>query len=596
MRIASWCVFAGTFGVGACLGAAPSGPPATGVAVTVSPLSLAGITNARYRLVVANQAGQTVADLELTSDAYGDGAGSVSYVAPCDADSNDNTVSLTVLDLYQGAGGDVALAAGAWSDPGILTQSVTCVANTDVAVTFDVTLARRADQGFFDVAVAFDDVFCSAKFDCLRDPGDPSSTIDLLFHAGVRDTTFILGFACTGGLGDAVDTWQYLDDVRVACGADVVTVDVSAGPGVVPPSAITQVAGTSNPLFGAAVYRNQEALSGVDKQAWNVALGFAGGDDCVVTTTGTASDGALSGDATPPLATWPYLAWNVTLTDGAGAIVCTQHPVGAATCPTSGVCVRYTPLDTPEVFDHGYGATPPSGAPLLPTGALTTGDPGRYADGSVAASCEAYLHPDGASDVAATDDGIYRVDPDGAGAAFAPFLVYCDQSTDGGGWTLVQVGANNDSNDLRTNNAVGSALDPGSAVSGKLARATLAALANAGAAEVRYGHELYGHLYLAGLPAGALDPGVGTVGYGTPITPGVASANPGGATSTTTRFDWPVNGVPEVCLNAMGGIAECSLGLHLGTWGGSFNDGVYMNYSGIYTGVFARIVYRIWVR
>ncbi|PKN56523.1 MAG: hypothetical protein CVU56_15775 [Deltaproteobacteria bacterium HGW-Deltaproteobacteria-14] len=592
-----WCICAGILGSGAlaCVGETPSGPPATGVAITVSPLSLPGITNARYRLVVANQGGQTVADLELTSDAYGDGAGSLSYVAPCDADSNDNTVSLTVLELYQGAAGDVALAAGAWSDPGTLTQSVTCVANADVAVTFDVTLARRADQGFFDVAVTFDDIFCSAKFDCLRDPGDPSSTIDLLFNGGARDTTFILGFACTGGIGDAVATWQYLDDVRVACGADVVTVDVSAGPGVVPAGAITQVAGTANPLFGAAIYRNQEALSGVDKQSWNVALGFAGGNDCVVTTTGTASDGALSGDATPSLATWPYLAWNVTLTDGTGALVCTQHPVGAATCPASGVCVRYTPLDAPEVFDHAYEATPPS-AGSLPVGALTAGDPGRYADGSVATSCETYLRPLDANRVAATDDGVYSVDPDGTGAAFAPLLVYCDQNTDGGGWTLVQVGANNDSNDLRTNAAVGVALDPDSAVSGKLSRAALAALANAGDAEVRYGHELYGHIYFAGLAAGALDPGVGTVGTGTPITPDVAALSPGGATSSTTRFDWPVNGVPEVCSNTNGLTGECDLGLHLGTWGGSYYDGVYMNYSAIYPGVFSRIVYRIWVR
>ena len=351
----------------ACAGGVPA--PGPGVAITVAPLELPGVTNARYRLVVKNHSDQVVVDRELTADAYGDGAGSVSYVAPCDADDNDNTVTLTLLDLYGGAAGDAAFAASDYDNPGPLTQTVTCEPNADVAVRFDLTIARRANQGFFDVAISFDNIFCSAKFDCLKDAGDPSSTIDLLFNAGGdRDTTFVLGFACTGGLSGA-ETWQYLDDLDVVCGADAVRVDVGAGVGVLPTGAITQTSGTLNPLFAAAVYQGEEALSGVDKQYWNVALGFAGGSDCVITTRGTASDGSFAGTSTPPGTTWPFIHWNVALTDGAGAITCTQHPVNDATCPTSGVCVEYTPIATPRTFGQAFQI---GGAPGLPGAPVET--------------------------------------------------------------------------------------------------------------------------------------------------------------------------------------------------------------------------------
>jgi len=402
-----------------CADAGPE-PPGGRLAVSVAPLELPSVTNASYRLQVVNDDDETVVDVTIDADRYGDGAGSLSYVATCDAESNDNVVSLELLELRDVGG---VIDAGTYVNPGVVSRTVTCRDDVDVPVSFDLTIARAANQGFFDVAVTFDDIFCSAKLDCLEDAGDPNSTIELLFNsAGARDRTFVLGFACAAGATADVDTWQYLDEVVVACDAGTVSVDPTAGPGVLPASAITQVSGATNPLFGAAVYQGAEQLPGYDKQYWNVALGFAGGNDCTLSTQGTASDGQLPGSATPAGSVRPYLVWSVDLTDGNGDQVCTQHPVDAASCPTSGVCTTYTSGGASEPFDYAWAAGLVGPPPALGTAPSVPAD-----------SCAAILADDPES-----DSDVYWVDPPG-GTQSEPFEIYCDMDTDGGGWALVAV-------------------------------------------------------------------------------------------------------------------------------------------------------------
>ncbi len=78
--------------------------PGPALEITVAPLELPGVTNASYRLQVFNGSDQTVVDVTIDADRYGDGEGSVSYIAPCDAADNDNEVALTLLELRDEAG------------------------------------------------------------------------------------------------------------------------------------------------------------------------------------------------------------------------------------------------------------------------------------------------------------------------------------------------------------------------------------------------------------------------------------------------------------------------------------------------------------
>ena len=330
---------------------APPAPAGPGVEITVAPLTLDGVTNASWRLTVVNGAAETVVERTLDADRFGDGRGSVSMVAPCDATENDNTVTIELLALFEGASGDLEIDPASYQNPGPLSRVVTCLDNADVRVAFDIILARQAEQGFFDIAVDFDDLFCSAKLDCQDVDGSP---IDLLYNGAQRDQTFVVAMSCTADPSGQAATSLYRDDVVVVCdGGHSVVVNPAAGPGNLAEN--NGFVHTGGPLlFGAAVYRGEQGL-GLGSVYWNVALGWdpsVTAANCRLTTRGTASSGPLPGNSSPANATYPYIDWNVTLTDAAGDVACTQHPVNG-TAPGDGVATVYTDTAAPIVFDHG---------------------------------------------------------------------------------------------------------------------------------------------------------------------------------------------------------------------------------------------------
>jgi len=212
----------------------------TGIAFGVSPLTLDALVDACYSFSVENASDALVvgrgpnaaanfgavtgtAARTICASQFGNsGGGDISYVAPCDAsispfDERIHTVTLWVDALCTAAVTDKAAAPELLGGPadaicpemqdyvnpcGLAgcALDVTCVENADTPVTFNFTIMGQADQGFFDLAVNFDDVFCSAKLDDCNTLNQP---IQLMFDTA--ETVLAVG-GCPWGTGLAYGT------------------------------------------------------------------------------------------------------------------------------------------------------------------------------------------------------------------------------------------------------------------------------------------------------------------------------------------------------------------------------------------------------
>ena len=356
-RPAAVARFAAILGGAAALAAcvAPNAPEGPALSVVVAPLDLQGVTNATYTLTVKNESGAQVWTRTVDADRYGDGVGAVSYVGPCDADDDpsgdgvaNNGVELELVGLDGSAG---ALVAGLdFANPAPVgspvSRTVACREGEDTPVSFELAVVQRAQQGFFDVAVTFSNIFCSAKLDCVKDDGPDAGSdpdpLELLFNAsGQRDRTVVMALACTSGPG--TDTHLYMNDVVIRCdGAEVATlapVEPAGNKGAMPPL-----------VFQHALYFGVEQLNDGGGQSyakayWNLAIGIDEGalasltGPCVLSTDATATPAALDVGATAAGAVWPRIVWEVTLAGaGATALSCGRHAVNV---PGSGVSTAY---------------------------------------------------------------------------------------------------------------------------------------------------------------------------------------------------------------------------------------------------------------
>ncbi len=339
------------------------------VELQVGPLLLSGVSSVCYDVEVSTagdtvwtrgdpnntRGGRSQANRELIgtvdaetvcSDEFGNGGGGdIAYVGPCDASPSadtlpdaahpgvQNDVTIFVDGLYDAGRVDL----GQWRDPCAqgCTLSFTCLENQDTLAELNLTIMREADQGFFDIAVNFADIFCSAKLDNCYD-GDRH--IELLHGADdVRDWTAVFGFACSAG-SDATETNLLYGLVAVDCGsAGTFTLDPTADAGNAHVSA-----GTNTLHYG--VYRGLEQLdcgsgpASCKKAYWNLAISMTdllsfGGETCTLSFSATANDdneGFASGLPTARGLVYPYIDVDATLTTS-GSASCQRHGLDVGT-------------------------------------------------------------------------------------------------------------------------------------------------------------------------------------------------------------------------------------------------------------------------
>jgi|GEM_PF-1195045 len=339
------------------------------VSISVQPLSLETTTQVCYALEVWNgkkddfgfpNPERVWARDGVCSGTFGNGAGGgITYVGTCDASEPDNFVTLGIENVY-GQGGVGLVEGQEWFNPCPLNNRcelyATCSENRDTPVVFNLTIMRSANQGFFDVAVRFDQVYCSGKIDCSYDlQGD--DRIKLLHNAnGDRDATAVVSLACTTGPWLTDNTEIYLNHLRVNCAPGT-----PGGPSWTLAPAVTgaegnqwdaQVVPPGDAIWQYATYFGTEQLycDGLPcgKKYVDIAVGFdptAVGCRLEVEMT-VARPGVFNNFTSPANAVFPVLVGRVQLTPEAG------EPSGVPLCrkgglnaPWSGFYTTYTAME-----------------------------------------------------------------------------------------------------------------------------------------------------------------------------------------------------------------------------------------------------------
>ncbi len=214
------------------------------------------------------------------------------------------------------------------------------------------------------------------------------------------------------------------------------------------PATSTGVAALAETLAQAYSGTSLAALPKVSAVVKASAAGDSSGLASAVAGAGVSSLGrnlapavaALAGDVPAAGSSGGSSGTPATPVDGACGTPNGQTLVSA---PSENLCSPGTPSAVADGASWTWscagtdgGATASCSAAKPAATIIGNDDSGRgWSDGAYAVSCSGYLNaPAGYSYSGSTGNGVYQIDPDGAGG-FAAFKAYCDMTTDGGGWT-----------------------------------------------------------------------------------------------------------------------------------------------------------------
>ncbi len=345
----------------ACGGSEPrTGSGGNAVTIAVAPLDGSGIGVACFDLKVETALGTFWEkgdpensffddDLDtICSDDHGNGGGgSVRWVGACDgqdaADTNGTLtdgVQNTVTIWFDGVYNDdkTEVSANVYDPCGTAGCSIEfdCDPNADTRADFNFTVIQDAEVGFFDIAVRFDNIYCSAKYDdCYTD----DQPVQLFSGAdGTPHQTGVFALACTGPLGTDVNL--HYGNLAVVCQGVTYPIDPTV-------SRVTDAEAepSGSPLTYNA-YRDTTSFAcdggTCNGLYWNLAFDLTDLPDlgsCTLEFSATATNGEgvfVNGLPANAGSSYPYIDVDVTMSGDEQS--CQQNPLNGE---ESGVLTGY---------------------------------------------------------------------------------------------------------------------------------------------------------------------------------------------------------------------------------------------------------------
>lgn len=320
-----------------------SGEVGSSVTVAIAPLEGAAFAVACFDLRLTSELGELWSkgdpgqsflegdDDTLCSDASGL-AGGISWIGACDArpeaDTDpstpatiQNTVTLWFDGVYNADKDEEALGFHDPCGEDGCSIDFDCDPNADTRADFSFTVLSDATVGFFDIAVRFDSIFCSAKYDdCYSD----NTEVSMFSGPDGPHKTGVFAMACTGPVGTDVNL--HYGNLAIVCNEATFPIDPTVDRATEAPSNPTGSSLTYN------VYRDQMTVdcdgATCNGLYWNLAFDLTdlpATGTCTLAFSATASNSSAFVSGLPTASTYPFIDVDAIVKGGPDA--CQRNPL-----------------------------------------------------------------------------------------------------------------------------------------------------------------------------------------------------------------------------------------------------------------------------